>query len=192
MATTPSTIREPTPSRRSYVLPPQGVNATFGESCLLSRRLLCGDSPRLRLSKWERRQAGEANRSIGRRLGRSAGSIRAFVESSGGVRPEPRRRSPGHLSLTEREETSRGLAPGISLRVMACRLGGLRQRCHGKGCVTVDATDIGRIGPIGQCCVGLADPRWASWWKIHRIHRGDWRWIGVHLEGKPESPTIYL
>ena len=59
---------------------------------------------------WERRQAGESNRLIGRRLGRSAGSIRAFVESFGGVRPEPRRRSLRHLSLTEREEISRGIA----------------------------------------------------------------------------------
>ena len=72
---------------------------------------------------WERRQAGESNRSIGRRLGRSAGSIRAFVESSGGVRPEVRRRSPRHLLSTEREEISRGVAAGEPLCVIADRLG---------------------------------------------------------------------
>ena len=72
---------------------------------------------------WERRQAGESNRSIGRRLGRSAGSIRAFVESFGGVRPEPRRRSLRHLSLTEREEISRGIAAGEPLCAIADRLG---------------------------------------------------------------------
>ena len=72
---------------------------------------------------WERRQAGESNRLIGRRLGRSAGSIRAFVESFGGVRPEPRRRSLGHLSLTEREEISRGIAAGEPLCAIADRLG---------------------------------------------------------------------
>ena len=72
---------------------------------------------------WERRQSGESLRSIGRRLGRSAGSIRAFVESSGGVRPRVRHRSSGHLSLTEREEISRGLAAGESLRCIAARLG---------------------------------------------------------------------
>ena len=65
-----------------------------------------------RVEVWERRQAGEGNRSIGRRLGRSAGSIRAFVESSGGVRPAVRGRSSHHLSLTEREEISRGIAAG--------------------------------------------------------------------------------
>ena len=72
---------------------------------------------------WERRQAGESNRLIGRRSGRSAGSIRAFVESSGGVRPPVRCRSSHHLSLTEREEISRGVAAGESLTVIAGRLG---------------------------------------------------------------------
>ena len=72
---------------------------------------------------WERRQSGESLRSIGRRLGRSAGSVRSFVESSGGVRPRVRHRSSGHLSLTEREEISRGLAAGESLRCIAGRLG---------------------------------------------------------------------
>ena len=76
-----------------------------------------------RVEVWERRQAGESNRLIGRRLGRSAGSIRAFVESFGGVRPEPRRRSPSCLSLTEREEISRGLAAGEPLCAIADRLG---------------------------------------------------------------------
>ena len=66
---------------------------------------------------------GDANRLIGRDLGRSAGSIRAFVESSGGVRPDPRRRSSRHLSFDEREEISRGVAGGVSLRMIAGRLG---------------------------------------------------------------------
>ncbi len=76
-----------------------------------------------RVEVWDRWQAGDANRLIGRDLGRSAGSIRAFVESWGGVRPEPRTRSPRHLSLTEREEISRGVAAGVSLRMVAVRLG---------------------------------------------------------------------
>ena len=76
-----------------------------------------------RVEVWDRRRAGEANRSIGRRLGRSAGSIRAFVESSGGVRPPVRHRSSGHLSLHEREEISRGVAASEPLAVIAGRLG---------------------------------------------------------------------
>ncbi|MCH7583420.1 MAG: IS30 family transposase [Acidobacteria bacterium] len=76
-----------------------------------------------RVEVWDRWQAGDANRLIGRDLGRSAASIRAFVESWGGVRPEPRRRSPWHLSLIEREEISRGVAAGESMRCIAVRLG---------------------------------------------------------------------
>ena len=41
-----------------------------------------------RLEVWDRWQAGDANRLIGRDLGRSAASIRAFVESWGGVRQQ--------------------------------------------------------------------------------------------------------
>ena len=36
-----------------------------------------------RVEVWDRWQAGESNRLIGRDLGRSAASIRAFVEGSG-------------------------------------------------------------------------------------------------------------
>jgi len=47
----------------------------------------------------------------------------AFVEASGGVRPPVRHRPVRHLSLVEREEISRGVAAGESLRVLARRLG---------------------------------------------------------------------
>jgi len=76
-----------------------------------------------RVEVWDRWQAGDAYRLIGRDLGRSAGSIRAFVESWGGVRPRVRRRSSGHLSLVEREEISRGVAVGDSLRSIGARIG---------------------------------------------------------------------
>ncbi len=76
-----------------------------------------------RVEVWDRWEAGDANRLIGRDLGRSAASIRAFVESWGGVRPRVRRRAERHLSLTEREEISRGVAAGVSLRMVAARLG---------------------------------------------------------------------
>ncbi len=72
---------------------------------------------------WERRKAGEPTRSIARRLGRNGSSIRRLFEDAGGVRPAPRERSVRHLSLAEREEISRGVAGGDSLRVIASRLG---------------------------------------------------------------------
>jgi hypothetical protein len=36
-----------------------------------------------RMEVWDRRQAGELNRSIGRSLGRTGASIRALIESLG-------------------------------------------------------------------------------------------------------------
>ncbi len=72
---------------------------------------------------WDRWQGGEAMRSIARRLGRESSSVRTLIEDTGGVRPMPRRRSSRCLSLTEREEISRGVAAGESLRMVADRLG---------------------------------------------------------------------
>ena len=72
---------------------------------------------------WDRWQAGEAMRLIARRLGRESSSVRTLIEDTGGVRPMPRRRSSRCLSLIEREEISRGVAAGESLRQIAARLG---------------------------------------------------------------------
>ncbi len=72
---------------------------------------------------WDRWRGGEAMRSIARRLGRESSSVRTLIEDTGGVRPLPRRRSSRCLSLTEREEISRGVAAGESLRMVAARLG---------------------------------------------------------------------
>jgi IS30 family transposase len=49
--------------------------------------------------------------------------VRAYLVRCGGIRPEPRRRAPGRLSLAEREEISRGLAAGQSIRAIAAALG---------------------------------------------------------------------
>ncbi len=76
-----------------------------------------------RTEVWDRWQRGEAMRSIARRLGRQWSSVRTMIEDTGGVRPMPRRRSSRCLSLTEREEISRGVAAGESLRAIAHRMG---------------------------------------------------------------------
>jgi hypothetical protein len=62
-----------------------------------------------RAEVWDRWQSGESMRRIARRLGRESSSIRAIIGDTGGVRPVPRRRSSRCLSLTEREEISRGV-----------------------------------------------------------------------------------
>ncbi len=73
---------------------------------------------------WDRFEAGESLRSISRRLGRSPSTIRTHVVSAGFRRPVPGGEwSPPRLSLSEREEISRGLAADESLRGIAQRLG---------------------------------------------------------------------
>jgi Helix-turn-helix domain len=70
---------------------------------------------------WSRWKAGQSLSEIGRALGRERSSIHRMVASTGGYMPTPRRRSPRVLSSAEREEISRGLAEGVSLRTIATR-----------------------------------------------------------------------
>jgi IS30 family transposase len=72
---------------------------------------------------WARLRVGHAARPTARALGLTAGGVRAYLVRCGGIRPAPRRRSAGRLSLGEREEISRGLAAGLSLRSIAAGLG---------------------------------------------------------------------
>lgn len=58
-------------------------------------------------------------RSIARRLGRAHASIRTFMVDNAGRRPRPPGSPDLRLSLAEREEISRGLAAGLSLRATA-------------------------------------------------------------------------
>ena len=116
-----------------------------------------------RAEVWDRWQAGEAMRSIARRLGRESSSVRTMIEDTGGVRPAGRRRASRCLSLTEREEISRGVAAGDSLRQIAGRLG----RAPSTVCVgpaTGDDAGIGHIGLIVPLSEELDDRRCASWW----------------------------
>lgn len=86
----------------------------------LGRPGLTGEQKRELWSRWK---AGESLSEIGRALGKQPGSIHGVVAANGGYVPTRRRRSAHVLSLTEREEISRGLAEGASLRTVAKRLG---------------------------------------------------------------------
>ena len=72
---------------------------------------------------WDRWRKGEGLKSIGRVFGKTSSSIFAHLSPTGGIRPPPRRRSRLALTLAEREEISRGLVHGHSLRWIACSLG---------------------------------------------------------------------
>jgi len=70
---------------------------------------------------WSRWKAGQSLSEIGRALGRERSAIHRMVATTGGYVPVDQRRSPRVLSLAEREEISRGLAEGVSLRTIAAR-----------------------------------------------------------------------
>jgi len=71
---------------------------------------------------WDRWQRGESMSSIGRLFDRNSSSIYPLLARTGGIRPPDRRRSRLALSLTDREEISRGLRAELSLRSIARQL----------------------------------------------------------------------
>ena len=72
---------------------------------------------------WLRWSKGESASEIGRALRRRPSAIYSVLQKHGGFRPPDRKRSGRSLTLQEREEISRGLAGGQSIRVIATRIG---------------------------------------------------------------------
>jgi DNA-binding NarL/FixJ family response regulator len=81
------------------------------------RRRLFTDSQCAEL--WRMYKAGESILGIGRALDRGSSAVRRVLESTGGISPPLRRRSPRVLSFVEREEISRGIAAGQGIRAIA-------------------------------------------------------------------------
>ena len=71
---------------------------------------------------WDRWQKGESLNSIARLFDRGHSSIQRILTETGGIRPRQRRRSCLALTLAEREEISRGLVAGHSIRSIAASL----------------------------------------------------------------------
>ena len=71
---------------------------------------------------WDRWQDGDSMHEIARLFDRSHSSIQRILSENGGVRPAGRSRSKLSLSLAEREEISRGIVCGHSMRVIAASL----------------------------------------------------------------------
>ena len=65
---------------------------------------------------WDKWQRGESLNAIGRAFERSSSSVFGQLSPTGGIRPKPRTRSKLVLSLSEREEISRGIAKSHSIR----------------------------------------------------------------------------
>ena len=72
---------------------------------------------------WDRWKRGESAHEIGRLFDRPHSSIFKILMKTGGLRPAKRRRSRLALTLAEREEISRGLVAGLSIRSIASMIG---------------------------------------------------------------------
>jgi len=82
----------------------------------MGRRGLSGSQKK---ELWERWKRGRPASDIARAFAKQRGSIHSVLSVSGGIEPSPRRRSRLTLRLSEREEISRGLAGGHSMRAIA-------------------------------------------------------------------------
>ena len=89
----------------------------------MERRYRRGFSTAEKTELWDRWQRGESLQSIGRVFGKPSSSIYFQLAPYGGIRPAPRRRSRLALTLSEREEISRGIVARRSIRFMASLLG---------------------------------------------------------------------
>jgi IS30 family transposase len=106
---------------------------------------------------WDRWQRGESLNSIGRAFDRPSSSIFGQLAPSGGIRPSPRQRSRLALTLSEREEISRGIASHLSLRTITAQLG--------RSPSTI-SREISRNGGLKHYRASQADQ--AAWDRAHR------------------------
>jgi len=106
---------------------------------------------------WDRWEKGESLNAIARDLGRYHSAVQGALARSGGIRPAPRRRSRLALTLAEREEISRGVVAGQSLRAIASQLG--------RAASTV-SREIQRNGGRRRYRATKADE--AAWQRAHR------------------------
>jgi IS30 family transposase len=122
------------------------------------RRIYYSASQRAEI--WDRWQRGESMSSIGRGFDRESSSIFSVLSPSGGIRPPDRKRSGRALSLADREEISRGLVAGRSMRAIAVQL----------GCApSTISREVGRNGGADRYRATLSDQ--AAWDRALRPKR---------------------
>src|ERR1700737_4389026 len=113
-----------------------------------------------KMELWDRWERGESLKAIGRAFGKPSSSIYFQLAPHGGIRPAPRRRSRLALTLSEREEISRGIAAHQSARSMA--------RLLGRSPSTV-SRELSRNGGYDRYRAALADE--TAWARARRPKR---------------------
>jgi IS30 family transposase len=106
---------------------------------------------------WDRWQRGESLANIARLFDRNHSAIQGILSKSGGIRPAQTVRSRLALSLSEREEISRGVVAGRSMRAIAASLA--------RAPSTV-SRELGRNGGCQGYRASKADQ--AAWDQAHR------------------------
>ena len=126
----------------------------------MERRFRRGFTAAEKTELWDRWQRGESLTAIGRTFGKPSSSIHNQVAPYGGIRPAARCRSRLALTLSEREEISRGLATHQSARSMA--------RLLGRSASTV-SRELKRNGGYDDYRAALADEQ--AWGRARRPKR---------------------
>jgi DNA-binding CsgD family transcriptional regulator len=80
-------------------------------------------TPEQKKVMWDRWSRGDSLKDIGRGFDRHSSSIYGILSRTGGIRPKERKRSDQSLSMSEREEISRGIVAQLSIRKIAYQLG---------------------------------------------------------------------
>jgi len=110
-----------------------------------------------RADLWARWKAGQTLSQICTALGKASGSVCGWLQANGGISPPVRQRRARELTLAHREEISRGLCAGDSLRGIAVRLG--------RAPSTV-AREVARNGGVHRYRAGAAEIR--AWGQARR------------------------
>ncbi len=85
----------------------------------MGRKIGYGFTVGQRQELWDRYQRGESLNAIARAFGKASSSIYNHLRPTGGIRPVSRKRSRLALTSAEREEISRGIVAGQSIREIA-------------------------------------------------------------------------
>ena len=109
---------------------------------------------------WDRWQAGDSMHVIARLFDRGHSSVQRILSETGGIRPRQRSRSSLALTLSEREEISRGIVAGHSLRSIA------KAVCRAPSTVS---REVNRNG--GRQSYRAIRAEQAAWQRSHRPKR---------------------
>ena len=127
---------------------------------------------------WRRWRSGQAVKVLAREMRRNPSTVRDLLKRSGGIRPVPRRRWELRLSRAEREEISRGLAAGESLRAIAASLG--------RAASTVSREVAGSGGRAGYRALAADHAAWTRAARPKQTKLGRWPGLRAMVEDKLE------